>query len=167
MADESVTKLRKHSKSFTLIELLVVITIIGCLSSIIMVSVNSAREKARIGKVYSDFASYRLALDLYVSDNGAFPCLNEGSVSSCLTPALASYGTLPTQDPWGSSYIFHNPGCCVTECVMILSRGPDKFFCGSGSDYNCEHSMPQTANCTKPAAGDDIGLYFGQVRDRQ
>jgi prepilin-type N-terminal cleavage/methylation domain-containing protein len=41
-------KIRKMRSGFTLIELLVVIAIIGMLSSIVLSSLNSSREKARI-----------------------------------------------------------------------------------------------------------------------
>jgi len=159
-----------RNKAFTLIELLVVIAIIGLISSIVLVNVKGARDKARIAKTQTDLDAFRQALNLYEGDNGKFPdnggCENEGPVSGCLLGVLNTYSNnLPSTDPWGNDYLWHNPHCCDTECVMILSKGPDKIFC-SGADYNCEHYMGQTSNCLKPNISyDDIGIYFGQVKD--
>jgi len=58
---------------FTLIELLVVIAIISLLSSIIMASVSSAREKARDSKRISDIRQVQIAIDLYYDENGQYP----------------------------------------------------------------------------------------------
>jgi len=70
---------KSGSKSFTLVELLVVISIIGLLSSIIIVSVNGVRKKARDAKRLADMQQIVKALMLYYDDkNGRFP----GSTSS-------------------------------------------------------------------------------------
>ena len=63
---------------FTLIELLVVIAIIGLLSSIVLVSLNSARAKARDARRISDFKQIQLALELFYDTYNRYPITGGG-----------------------------------------------------------------------------------------
>ncbi|MDD5071926.1 MAG: prepilin-type N-terminal cleavage/methylation domain-containing protein [Patescibacteria group bacterium] len=60
-------------RGFTLIELLVVISIIGILASFSVVSLNSARVKARDAKRKADMTQMRIAIYLYYDDNLEYP----------------------------------------------------------------------------------------------
>lgn len=60
-------------RGFTLIELLVVIAIIGILSSVVLASLNSARQKGRDAKRVSDISQLKLALELYFDSNRQYP----------------------------------------------------------------------------------------------
>ena len=55
-----------------MIELLVVIAIIGILSSIVLASLNSARQKGRDARRISDIKQLQLANELYYDANGAY-----------------------------------------------------------------------------------------------
>jgi type II secretion system protein G len=66
-------KSRFSNKAFTLIELLVVIAIIGILSTVVLVSLNSARIKARDAKRLADFKQIQNALEMYYNDNNHYP----------------------------------------------------------------------------------------------
>lgn len=95
----------KQSKGFTLVELLVVIAIIGLLSTLAVVSLGSARSKARDARRISDIKQIQTALELYFSDQGqypiqALPALELGTAASdCLdgtgfTTAALCAGTI-------------------------------------------------------------------------
>lgn len=59
-------------KAFTLIELLVVIAIIGLLASIVLVSVNSVRKKARDARRKTDLRQIVTAMELYYDKYGTY-----------------------------------------------------------------------------------------------
>ena len=60
------------NKGFTLIELLVVIAIIGLLASMVLVSLNSARKKARDAKRKADLKQLEIALEFNYDKYGAY-----------------------------------------------------------------------------------------------
>ena len=61
-----------NQKGFTLIELLTVITIIGILSTFVLVSTRNIQMKARDVRRIADFHQFQLALFLYSDDNGLY-----------------------------------------------------------------------------------------------
>ncbi len=66
-------KTKWFNRGFTLIELLVVVSIIGMLSSVVLVSVQGARNKAKDAKLILEVKELQKALELYRLDNGKYP----------------------------------------------------------------------------------------------
>lgn len=60
-------------KSFTVIELLVVVAIIGVLASLVLVSMQGLRAKARDVKRLEDMRQTVTALEMYKDQNGVYP----------------------------------------------------------------------------------------------
>ena len=86
----------RSKRGFTLIELLVVIAIIGLLATIVLVSLNTARQKARDTRRISDLRQVALALEMYYDDVRTYPVAAQGcSVANWTTMSTAlSAGTI-------------------------------------------------------------------------
>lgn len=65
--------LKNKTSGFTLIELLVVIAIIGILSSVVLASLSTARQKSRDAKRISDIGQLQLSLELYYDGSQQYP----------------------------------------------------------------------------------------------
>lgn len=89
----------RKERGFTLIELLVVIAIIGILSSVVLASLNTARQKSRDARRISDVKQMQLALELSFDSNGIYPANLAALVSGGFMPAV------PT-DPGSNSYTY-------------------------------------------------------------
>ncbi len=61
--------MKTKTQGFTLIELLVVIAIIGILSSVVLASLNTARNKGADASVKSGLAQVRVQAELYYDSN--------------------------------------------------------------------------------------------------
>jgi len=107
-----------NKKGFTLIELLVVIAIIGLLSTLAVVALGQARVKARDSKRLADLKQLQTALELYYTDNNAYPSETAltlgGTGAVCLDStgfgdtcsASAYMGQVP-EDPGSTTYVYN------------------------------------------------------------
>ncbi len=128
-------------RGFTLIELLVVIAIIGILSSIIMVSLGGAKQKARDARRIADIRSIQLALATYYNDNLFYPrniytpsnLVSGSDIGNGLAPA---YLAIVPKDPNGNSGDNCNsngantlPSCYHYNAYVVSGTG----LCNSGN----------------------------------
>lgn len=76
-------------KGLTLIELLVVIAIIGVLASVVLASLNSARNKGKDARIQSSLSNLTRQAALYHSDNLAYG--SGATYEDCSTIAVGMY----------------------------------------------------------------------------
>lgn len=112
--------MKKGEKGFTLIELLVVIAIIGMLSSVVLASLNTARERSRDARRLADIQQLKTALELIYDD------LSPAEYPDALS-SLSSGGyiaSIPTDPRTGTAYYYDNltsadGACAIASGVCI------------------------------------------------
>lgn len=142
----------KNKKGFTLIELLVVITIIGILSSVVLASLNSVRQKSRDSRRIADIEKLKVALELYFNSTRNYP--------DTLGDLAPTYITAVSVDPLGTPYAYFK--CSITqyhigasledpthaalssdldsapnECIGSTIDSPDTDGCGNETNLYC------------------------------
>jgi prepilin-type N-terminal cleavage/methylation domain-containing protein len=77
-----------RQKGFTLIELLVVIAIIGILSSVVLASLNTARNKGTDAAIKTTASNMRLQAEIYFDTAGNY---GTADATSCIAPTTSLY----------------------------------------------------------------------------
>lgn len=120
-------------RGFTLIEIMVVVVILGILAAVVVPTIMSRPDEARIVKAKQDIRAMEAALNLYKLDNYNYPSTDQGLESLVQKPSGSPepkryreegyVKKLPT-DPWQNPYQYLNPG--VHSSIDIFSLGPDQ-----------------------------------------
>lgn len=134
----------KNTRGFTLIELLVVIAIIGILSSVVLASLNGAREGARDSRRQSDLSQLRTAMELYANDNGDYN---------------ATVGTLSEQETTfvnDNSYMQSIPIDPTTENAYDITTAEDG-YCISATAWEGDEVPDNDTGCDTTTGAYSIG----------
>src|SRR5689334_9221980 len=117
----------RKKEGFTLIELLVVISIIGLLAAVILVSLSTARVKARDARRITDMRQMQTAFELYFNTCSQYPnSLVTSASGGCTNPTnLGTYlGSIPAPN-----------GCTVSGGTTVTGDATHYGYTSGATTY--------------------------------
>ena len=138
----------KIKKGFTLIELIVVVAIISLLSSIVISSLNVAKQKSTDTAKIKTLQEFRTALNMYYNDNGTYPGTDEliAKLTTGKTKYIASIDSnikyFGRSTNWESCT---SGGCPGYMAAIQLTRIDNKIVYGTQTE--CRSVGPTMTNC--------------------
>tara|TARA_Y100000591_G_scaffold325118_1_gene345582 strand:+ start:293 stop:712 length:420 start_codon:yes stop_codon:yes gene_type:complete len=129
----------KTMSGFTLIEILIVVVILGILGAVVVPTILSRPDTARVQAAQTDLRALSQTLEIYRLDNFQYPSSEQGLESLVDRPSgfpepknwnpEGYLKKLPT-DPWGSPYLYEKTG----SSYSLISLGADGQEGGEGFD---------------------------------
>jgi len=149
--------LNKKQQGFTLIELLVVIAIIGILSSVVLASLNTAREKANQASVQSNLKTISVQAEMYYDDH-------DQSYGSS-TPAAATCTGGMFEDPTIAQAIAGATDAGAGAANRMCAIGTDSQTWAISVEYKSPATGAPTSWCSDSTgyAGDDAAGDVAEI----
>lgn len=133
-------------KAFTLIELLVVIAIIGILAAMVLVALNSARNKAKDTRMTSDVNQFRVQLEADYNGTTYIDAVNNGGAAGA-GAYTGAYKTIhddaiaQSAGSWSQTL-----GVGTYRMSVLLYNG--KYFCADNTGSAGQHVSIGTTACS-------------------
>lgn len=151
------TSLKNKTKGFTLIELLVVIAIIGILSSVVLASLSTARQKSRDAKRISDVGQLQLAFELYFDANQSYPrqatagtvALNSAAMIAAIVTAPNNFIPVTPVTPTGATAYQYMALNTLAECAVAAP-------CTSATSYMVNAQLERIDNVVLTTDADQV-----------